>query len=187
MRRLKENRIVSASAGQMTMAEYVAYRIREVMPPFLAQFLGEDATLVPVPRSSLQKAHAIWPAMEIAAALRSRGFGGQVSTCLSRARAVPKAATAPAQGRPRAAAHLESLQVSSAVDLPPVVVLVDDVITRGAQVMGAAWALWKVRPDLEIRAFAVIRTTSDEGAFTDVIDPVIGTITVRGAETFRAP
>lgn len=183
MLQVKDNRIV----GQMTMAEFVAHRIVEIQPLFLEEFLGRDVALIPVPRSSLQKPGALWPGKEIADALLACGFGNQVLPCLSRVHAVTKAATAASSARPRAADHLASLQVTNAVALPSLVTLVDDVVTRGAQLMGAAWALWKVRPDLQIRAFAVLRTISDPVDFIEVLAPTEGTISIRGGEAFRVP
>lgn len=183
MLQVKDNRIV----GQMTMAEFVTHRILAIQPSFLAEFLGPDATFVPVPRSSLQKPGALWPGKEIADALHAAGLGKAVLPCLSRVRAVTKASTAAASDRPRAAEHLASLEVTNALALPSQVTLVDDVITRGAQFMGAAWALWKVRPDLQIRAFAVLRTISDPADFTEILAPTAGTISIRGDNAFRSP
>jgi hypothetical protein len=71
--------------------------------------------------------------------------------------------------------------------LPAVVTLVDDVITRGAQMVGAAWAIWAARPDITVRSFAFIRTMSNSVDFERILDPCVGKIEVRRGECFRSP
>jgi len=183
MRQLKENRVVS---GGMTMAEFVARRLCESVLDF-SDFLGRDRGLVPIPRSSLQRSDTLWPARDIAMALHTHGKGHGVFPCLTRTHPVPKAAISTAKDRPKAADHLASLQATNAIDLPPHVTLIDDVITRGAQAMGAAWAIWKVRPDVSIRVFAVLRTISNEGEFLTVLAPTVGLVSVKGVDAYRVP
>lgn len=171
----------------MTTAEYVALRLEEIAPTFTSTLLGKESALVPVPRSSLQKTGALWPAKELAVALHARGFGADVLPCLKREVAVPKAATSAARDRPKARTHCDSLTVLKPFELPSSVTLIDDVITRGAQLLGAAWAIWTVRPDVVVRAFAVIRTVSDPAGFTAIASPSEGVVTLRGEDTFRSP
>lgn len=187
MIQIKENRVLPLRDGPMTTAAYVALRLQQMAPPFVATLLGGDAALVPVPRSSLQRPGALWPAREIADALHARGFGSRVLPCLQRSTAVPKAATSAARERPKARVHRDSLVVLEPLALPATVTLVDDVITRGAQLLGAAWAIWAARPDVNVRAFAVMRTISDAADFTAIAAPCEGIVSVRGDETFRSP
>jgi hypothetical protein len=84
MRQLKGNRMLGAE----TAAAFVARRLREIAPPFVSSFLARDVALVPIPRSSLQKPSALWPALEIANELHAQGFGSRVTPCLKRHRAV---------------------------------------------------------------------------------------------------
>jgi len=56
------------------------------------------------------------------------------------------------------------------------IVLVDDIITRGATVLGAANKLAEAFPDSRIRAFAAVRTVSDPSDFEALFDPVIGSV-----------
>lgn len=185
MRLVKENRVLRATGEPA--ATFMARRLREIAPPFLAELFAPTVTLVPVPRSSLQKPGALWPASELATAMRQQGLGGGVMPCLERTRPVIKAATAPARDRPRPKAHLESLCVLEPMALPAEITLVDDVITRGAQMMGAAWAIWAVRPDIIVRGFAFIRTVSNPDEFAHILAPCVGTIQVRRGECFRDP
>jgi predicted amidophosphoribosyltransferase len=61
-----------------------------------------------------------------------------VLECLERTHAVAKAATSKPSERPKARAHFDSLAVAEPLALPNQVTLVDDVVTRGAQLFGAA-------------------------------------------------
>jgi len=45
--------------------------------------------------------------------------------------------------------------------------------------MGAAWRLQRIFPDVKIKAFAAMRTVSNETEFRGLIDPVIGRVTYR--------
>lgn len=187
MLQVKENRVVTSPGRVETAAAFVARRLREMCPQFVDEFLGPEVALVPVPRSGLQKPGALWPANEVAIALRQEGFGSRVLPCLHRARAVPKAATSAPKDRPKARAHFDSLELQNPIDLPDRITLVDDVVTRGAQLFGAAWRIWAARPDVAVRAFAVIRTVSDPNDFTTIGDPRTGHIAWRHAECRRTP
>lgn len=187
MLQVKENRVVTSSGCVETASEFVARRVREMDLPFAKDFLGPDVTLLPVPRSGLQKAGALWPAKEIAVALHREGFGSGVLPCLERSTAVAKAATSPARDRPKARVHFDSLHLRDPIGLPRRVTLIDDVVTRGAQLFGAAWRIWAARPDLVVRAFAVIRTISDPTEFTAIGAPCTGVIEWRGEECRRIP
>lgn len=187
MLQVKENRVVTSSGRVETASEFVARRVREMDLPFAKDFLGPHVTLVPVPRSGLQKAGALWPANEIALALHRQGFGSGVLPCLERSTAVAKAATSPARERPKARAHFDSLDLRDPISLSTQITLVDDVITRGAQLFGAAWRLRAARPDIVVRAFAVIRTISDPTGFTAIGAPCSGVIEWRAEECRRSP
>jgi len=184
MRQLKDNRMLRSESA----ADFVGRRLREMSPPAVVPFLAPDVALVPVPRSNLQKRGALWPAFEIAHSLRAQGFGSRVLPCLRRHTAVGKAATASSKERPRARAHFDSLEVVAPMALPGSITLIDDVITRGAQMLGAAWRIWAARPDVVARCFAVIRTISKPEEFSTVADPCAGRVTLgRDEECYRAP
>ncbi len=187
MLQVKENRIVEESQQFETGSAFVGRRLREVAPDFIDEFLGADTALIPMPTSGLRKPYALWPALEIVSALRAEGFGAGVASSLRRWKAVPKAALAQSGERPTARTHYDSLVLDRPLALPPVVTLVDDVITRGSQMLGAAWCIWKARPDVTVRAFAVIRTISDETNFVKILDPCVGQIELRRGLCYRRP
>ncbi len=187
MLQVKENRVVTSSGRVETASEFVARRVREMHLPFAKDFLGPEVLLVPVPRSGLQKSGALWPAHEIARALHREGFGSGVLPCLERSTAVAKAATSPARDRPKARDHFDSLHLRDPIGLSKRITLIDDVVTRGAQLFGAAWRISAARPDVVVRAFAVIRTISDPTEFTAIGAPCSGVIEWRGEECRRIP
>jgi hypothetical protein len=73
------------------------------------------------------------------------------------------------------------------IDLPAAIALVDDIVTRGAEAMGAAQAIWKVWPDVNISFFAVMRTESDPDTFRRLLDPIRGHIEMRHGDAFGRP
>lgn len=68
---------------------------------------------------------------------------------------------------------------------PDEILLVDDVITRGATLLGAANRLAEAYPKAHIRAFAAMRTISPPNVFASTHNPVIGTIELVVNDTFR--
>lgn len=169
-----------------TAAEFAVRRLVEHAPQNILPELAE-AVLVPVPRSSLSKPGALWPSLEVCNALRARGIGVRVLTALRREKPVPKAAWADTRDRPDALTHCDSLAVDAPLALPGAVVLVDDVVTRGAALLGAAWRLDAARAGIDVRAFALIRTVSDAEDFVKILDPRAGSITLRAGRYVRDP
>lgn len=171
----------------MPAAAYVARRLREIPHDLYPDFFGADRALVPVPRSRLLVRGALWPAAEIAEALAREGFGNGVLRCLLRGHAVTKAATSTRGTRPTARDHFDSLDLVEPLSLPAKVTLIDDVVTRGAQLLGAAWRIWKARPDVEVVGFAVIRTISDPTEFERILAPCVGRVWLERGRCIRRP
>jgi orotate phosphoribosyltransferase len=73
--------------------------------------------------------------------------------------------------------------------LPPParVVLLDDVITKGRTLMAAAMRLNDAFPDIEIRAFAMLRTMGRVDHVEQLVDPCIGVIRWRAGDAHREP
>jgi adenine/guanine phosphoribosyltransferase-like PRPP-binding protein len=68
------------------------------------------------------------------------------------------------------------------------VLLVDDVVTRGATLMAAAMRILQAFPRARVRAFAVVRTFSDPGEFDRIESPSAGTIHLYASgKTHRTP
>lgn len=173
----------------MLMSQWVASTIRQNMStlPF-ASFFQPNTILIPTPKSSLMREGSLWVPDRLATTLVERGLGKEVARCLIRVEPVPKAAFSAAFDRPTAARHYETMQVQGRISEPDEIVLVDDVITRGATLLGAANRLADAFPQARIRAFAAMRTISNPDEFAKEYDPVVGDIRLRpSGDTLRRP
>ncbi len=156
--------------------------------PRLAELFGRDVCLVPVPRSKIIEPNDRWVPLQLAHALRDAGLGGEVLTLVRRVHAIPKAAWSSAAARPLPEAHASSLPVDAQLLRSSRLLLFDDVVTRGATLLGAASKLHEIYPSTPIAAFAAMRTLSEPADFHGLLDPVVGLITLRPqGDTFRRP
>lgn len=149
-------------------------------------FFGDDTYLVPVPKTSLMKPGTLWVPLKIAEAMESKRLG-KVMNCLERIKPLPKSATSAPQDRPKASDHQNSIIVKPGIQRPEKIVLIDDIVTRGATLFGCANRLREIFPQASIFGFALIRTISNEEHFLQIKDPCVGTITLLGEVTFRTP
>ena len=149
-------------------------------------FFGADVSLVPVPGHAPLAPGAVSTAERIAQALAARGLGA-VSPLLKRASRVIKSAWARGPDRPRAKQHFESMTMERSLIRPHRVVLIDDVVTRGATFLGAASRVQSEVTDAEIRALALMRAITDREVEA-IRDPVVGAIELDGSgESWRRP
>lgn len=171
------------------MSQWIAKTLSQNIAklPF-GSFFQQDTTLVPVPKSSLMRPNTLWVPERIASAISRVGLGKDVSPCLSRIKAVPKAAISPPKDRPKPADHYNSISVQKAIISPEKILLIEDVITRGSTLLGAANKISVVFPNTPIHAFAAVTTISNPQEFSKIFDPCIGTITLRSSgDTIRRP
>ena len=106
---------------------------------------------------------------------------------MSRETPLPKSSKAFAADRPKASQHYDSMKVKKLSFKPKKIVLVDDVITRGATALGAINKLVESFPDANIHVFAVMRTITNSREFSKIVDPCTGCVSLFGVDTFRAP
>jgi len=144
-------------------------------------------TLVPAPRSAPLFEGALWPAKRICDELVRRHLGREVYPCLKRIEAVPKSAFAQPGSRPDARKHLRSIEMLPSLAPPPVITIVDDVVTKGATLLAAASHISSAFPGAVVRAFAVVRTMGLVPEVEEVIDPCIGRIRWDGVNIRREP
>lgn len=178
---LKKNATAPTSAhGFIALTQYFALRLAEELPrsPFPRWF--DDAVLVPVPKSAPLKRGTLWTPMELATRMVALGMGRQVVPLLERHVAVPKSAFCAVGERPGPRQHCDSLRVT----MPPSlgasrVVLVDDVITRGATMMGAAMRLRATLSSVEVTGFAALRAMSFDEV-ESMLSPCAGMISFDG-------
>ncbi len=186
MNQLKNDVVLESS--QMLMSDSIAEQISRNMEtlPF-ADLFKVNPILVPTPKSSLIKKGTLWVPQRLATALVSRGLGKETISCLSRVTPVTKSAGTLSANRPTAEVHCDSMDVTTMLDKPDEILLVDDVVTRGATLLGAANKLIEAFPDARIRSFAAMRTRSRPGDFVKINHPCKGEIyhTING--TFRNP
>ena len=160
------------------MSQWIAETIRAVKGglPF-ASFFREDTILVPLPSSSLMQRDSLWVPERLSSAMVKAGLGRESVSLLARETPVPKAALSIPSERPKTKDHIASLSVQKRIqEVPRQILLVDDIITRGATALGAANRLGEVFPMAQIRTFAAMRTVTNPADFQALYHPVIGTV-----------
>lgn len=186
VRARKEERLIGVPP--QSPSKYAARRLAdEHAKSGLEELFRTAPILVPVPRSSRTVEGGIWPAYNIASALVAQGIGATVIPCLQRVRAVPKSAFAASGSRPKPLDHYESITARKMVADRDELCLVDDVITKGATLLAAASRLQEAYPHATIVAFALVRTLGFVDDIDRIVEPAVGTITLRGDEAAREP
>lgn len=162
IRFLKNDTVVGVDPKPITrlVAETLA---RDIHGSPLDGWFGPDVVLVPAPKSARLVTGGLWVPERLAKALVAVGLGREVVTCLERTTAVPKATFASAQDRPKAQQHYETMAVHRVLPEIRDVIIVDDVVTRGATLLGAASRLAEALPGVRVRGFAAIRTIQQPG------------------------
>ena len=176
-------------AGDAHFIVKYAFRVRQQVAEQspLAGFVCPYHVLVPVPGCSPTAAGTTTVAEHLATAMVEAGLGGGIWNGLRRAWPVPKSATAPPGSRPTVAAHYDSFAIEAARELPPQVVLVDDVVTRGRTLLAAAARLQDAFPGADIRAFAMLRTMGFLEGVDHLLDPCVGEIRWMAGDAYRNP
>jgi hypothetical protein len=170
------------------MIDYAVRRLREESPEVLREILSPDAVLVPMPRSSpLKDKNALWPSRRIAETLVANGFGSRILVAIERATGVAKSAFAARGERPSLLEHLYSLRAVPALERPSRLVLVDDVVTKGATFLAAAAHVEDAFRGVPLRCFALVRTMGLVPEVERIDDPVVGWIRFRNDDADRKP
>jgi len=128
----------------------------------LSGAFADSCVLVPIPGHAPLVKGGLWVARELCDVLREKGYGTGVVEALERTAAVPRSSViSTGEDRPSPERHAESLDAHHALELGSRVMLVDDVVTRGATFLGAARRLRKIIPAAEISGFAFFATGED--------------------------
>jgi len=186
---VKGDESISISGQEFSMSALIARTIEETRDglPFWRLF-EEKPVLVPARSTSLMKPDSLWVPLRIATELHKAGSGSQVSTCLERVKPLQKAATSTSGNRPSAAQHQDSQRVQKLISDPNSILIVDDVVTSGATLVGSSKCLKAAFPNARISAFAAMRTVSNSNNFKEIIDPIINNIVLYpSGRTHRFP
>lgn len=149
-------------------------------------FFGAQVTLVPVCGSALRREGSLWVPLLLAETMQRLGMAREVTALLGRIKAVPKSAAQKAENRPTVQDHYDTMQVDVLAPPPTNIVLIDDVVTRGATLLAAASRIAEAYPRAKIRAFAPIRTLSRQEILAFEV-PCVGTIVPLGKSARRDP
>lgn len=170
------------------MSQWIAQEIQRKKSTLeFGSFFHPNTILVPIPKSSLMIQGTLWVPDRLATALVNCDLG-KVAQLLKRVKPVPKAALSIPKDRPLPDEHKQSMGVQKPLSQPSEILLVDDIITRGSTLFGAASLLADVFPGTRIRAFAAMRTITNENDFKKQYYPVVGTISLRPeGDTLRTP
>lgn len=153
---------IGVKQAQAATLERVALRVSELDPDHpVRQLIPHDAVLVPVPRHTPQQPTSLWPALQIARALRAAGLGADVAPLLTRTAPVSRSTGArTAAERPTPLQHFNTIHSDTALGLSSGIgpfVLIDDVVTTGATMIACASRLAAIASPAAITAFAVAR------------------------------
>jgi len=100
---------------------------------------------------------------------------------------VPKAAFAAQGQRPTASDHYRTIACASSVSPPSAILLVDDIVTKGATLLGSAACVRESFPDVRLSAFAAMRTLGLQPDIEELVDPCQGLIRWDALDADRIP
>ena len=171
------------------MRDKVVPRLKRELPgSVLEKFFGDDVALVPVPRSApLRDKRAHWPGRIICEAFVAGSLARETLTLLERTSAVQKSAFASVGGRPTAEHHAASMRLDRSLLAPPVITVVDDVVTKGNTLLAAVSLVKSAFPTATVRGFAVLRTLGLVPDVDRILDPCEGEVLWNGVDADRQP
>lgn len=156
-------------------------------------FDRERITLVPVPGSAplppsdSAARGALWSSLHYCKSFQRAGIECSVEPCLRRTVRVTKSAFAGPGERLDPQEHYDSMAVSSPnIFMGETIVLVDDFVTRGSTLIGAASRITESFPKANVVAFVIVRTVYSH-LLEKLIAPCLGTITCENGRPNRDP
>jgi hypothetical protein len=174
---IKDGKLRPNSSESFTA--YLCRRLRErssELDPELLKLIDSSRCLVPLPGHAPAEKTERRVTHDICGELRRNGFGGSFLHCVERRIAIPKSSFSATADRATPETHFRSMTAFPVSARPDRITLVDDVVTKGATAIGAAWAIRTILPDVEIALFALAHTTYSPG--DSLLDPRVGFIEV---------
>lgn len=182
--RLKDERVVGypPRLASRFFAERLAAHVRDGRLPGV---FGEVVVAVPMPGHAPRDPDSLWVPDCLCERMLELGLVGGSEHRLERITPVAKS-----RGAVRVAAsqHLASMRATSPLRDVARILVVDDVITRGAVGLAAISLLRALLPNCDIRLFAMIRTISAPEDFREMLDPCSGVVALQpDGSTIRYP
>lgn len=150
-----------------------------------------NATLVPVPGSSLVQEDSLRVPLEICRELVKARAELEIVDCLERYKAVPKAKNGyKAEDRPSHQDHLNSIRIRDKIIYTDTVILVDDVLTTGMTALSCAKILQNQYLEKTIKIFALLRpmvSIPEEAEGLRYIERGIATLFTSSEKTYCKP
>ncbi len=177
---IKSDRARLDDGRRSTTAKYLINYMANAIDEFgLRDLLSADAMVVPVPGSGLHRPGTLWVPYRICDAMIEIGVCETMCDCLERTSPVAKSAFSKGPDRPKALDHYNSMRVNQeGIIGPKNIVLVDDIITRGATFIGAGSRMAEAFPNANLVCFGLMRTMGYVGPFVSLVDPAIGRVTL---------
>jgi hypothetical protein len=188
-----------SSYAQGSAIELAIERLRKEGHPDFELLFEPGVILVPAPSSSPTprdldiplrggEKDFHWVPRRICEALVVGSRSASWLPLLRRDSRVTRSSRAQAQDRPTPLDHFESLSCRRELLAARRYVVVDDVVTRGATLLACASRLQEAYPEAEILGFALLRSESSPEKFLSILDPRVGTISLRlHGDTLRRP
>lgn len=182
--RLKDEAAIGTPAVPAS-SFFVSRLVAHVQAGALPDCFGDDVIVVPIPGHAPASPNGLWVPARLCDQMVAQGLAASSEHWLERVTAVEKSRTLV---RPSALRHQDSMRVVPTEISGRRIVLVDDVITRGAVGLASASLLAARLPGSSITLFAVIRTISDPSTFLSMLAPCSGTVTLeQDGSTKRTP
>lgn len=164
---------------------FVSRLAAHVQAGALPNCFGDDVIVVPVPGHAPATPTGLWVPERLCGHMVAHGLAAASEPWLERVATVERSR---ALVRPTALQHYDSMRVVHTGVAGRRILLVDDVITRGAVGLASASLLAARFPNCSITLFAMIRTISDPAQFAAMLAPCIGTVQLEpDGSTKRSP
>jgi hypothetical protein len=165
--------------GVPIISQKIAEIIKINYSLFFNDFFGDNAFLVPMPRSAPLTKGATWPAKIICQEFLSESLCADVGEILVRKHKVPKSSfQTGGHNRPDIQTHYDSFEIHPLLVPYKNIIVIDDVLTLGRTSTAAVMRLKEHFPNHNIKVFSLMRTRSKDNQ-NILLEPKIGKMKFR--------